>query len=968
IGIIPRGEGHLQPGPNYENISLAKVGGTPLAIQKKLDGSFLFLTPLTPLDYDTQYEVIIPEDALTGITFIKYALGEEEKITDQSLVFTTLSQVKASYLVGYDLPFNEEKAIPLRLNFKSVFPNTKITGVALDSEKGFVNGSLFFIEDNGDVVKYPQQSYANVTEAVFDFNRCHPELLNGVPNAYYQNLTADVDIVNEKGKQTIRLPVKVKADAFYTVTMMEKGYGLYDSINEKVTRTEPVLLGHVELSKETPVKVLQPETITMPCGARTLFKFIDGTAGVVAGDTDVLKDAITLQPGKIKVEHMASELLGAESTWGVQVDAFGKKIEGELRDKTLDFVIKKPRLAGPLGFILDIFTDTEMAGGARTITILRSTVGFSVYPDGGMSILNFEGTPEIVVEGSGNITIPAGKEISKDAGNVYDPAFKDIDPASRPYVLLEQMDRDLASLDEQSVTYVGANGVTIESFSTQWREREKLEALYQELLKNKYGQEMGALKGVKLYDGKGFFSEKGRAAGFYVSSVPEIHINYADVNTTVESVARTLAHEYGHHYTIYNMQVKENVFLGQSDWRTTPYAYARNITNNPNIRNDYEGGHAWCIEELAAEDYVQLLGSKASNKFSGPVQENPSFPIATEVPGLEQYMRELGGLAPQTMQALPKPSLSVQNVKKLTQSDRPQIEFTWNSVKIDCPATYMLALHKKDYYYPNWALYTLEDESSPLKTIYGAENGTHVFVLYAQDEKRNIVASNYVTATIEEKPGTRVVDVKVEDAKGITTYTLDFSVKDVPVDSVRLNHVHLTLVNGASETLIATISPADAPNRTVTWSSSDKTVATVNATGVVTARGEGTATISVLTEDNYKTASCIVTVIPKPYMDWPETPAGVALDKDWTISFSKPVHPASIDGNIIITLDPEGTQQLDNVSVQLSPVDGTKVLLNPDRQHIYQPGTTYYLIIKPNIMSQTGNQFLKEGIRMMFST
>ena len=67
-------------------------------------------------------------------------------------------------------------------------------------------------------------------------------------------------------------------------------------------------------------------------------------------------------------------------------------------------------------------------------------------------------------------------------------------------------------------------------------------------------------------------------------------------------------------------------------------------------------------------------------------------------------------------------------------------------------------------------------------------------------------------------------------------------------------------VGGAALELTATVAPEDATNKSVTWSSSDDTVATVSATGEVTAVGAGSATITVTTVDGSFTATCAVTV------------------------------------------------------------------------------------------------------------
>ena len=81
------------------------------------------------------------------------------------------------------------------------------------------------------------------------------------------------------------------------------------------------------------------------------------------------------------------------------------------------------------------------------------------------------------------------------------------------------------------------------------------------------------------------------------------------------------------------------------------------------------------------------------------------------------------------------------------------------------------------------------------------------------------------------------------------------------VTGVTLNRAEMVLSVGGTEPLVATIEPANATNRNVTWTSSNSTIATVNANGVVTAVSLGTATITATTADGGKTASSTITVI-----------------------------------------------------------------------------------------------------------
>ena len=82
----------------------------------------------------------------------------------------------------------------------------------------------------------------------------------------------------------------------------------------------------------------------------------------------------------------------------------------------------------------------------------------------------------------------------------------------------------------------------------------------------------------------------------------------------------------------------------------------------------------------------------------------------------------------------------------------------------------------------------------------------------------------------------------------------------IPVTGISLNKNNLSLEKGSNETLIATVTPSNATNKNVTWSSSNTSVATVNSSGKVTAVKAGTATITVTTEDGGKTATCFITV------------------------------------------------------------------------------------------------------------
>lgn len=125
----------------------------------------------------------------------------------------------------------------------------------------------------------------------------------------------------------------------------------------------------------------------------------------------------------------------------------------------------------------------------------------------------------------------------------------------------------------------------------------------------------------------------------------------------------------------------------------------------------------------------------------------------------------------------------------------------------------------------------------------------------SSDEKVAIVSSKGVITAV--KGGTATITVKSKENN--KTATCKVTVRE-PVTGVTLNKAESTLFVGEKLTLKATIAPSDAYNKKVTWTTSDKAVASVDASGVVVATGSGKATITAKTEDGGFTAKCEITV------------------------------------------------------------------------------------------------------------
>lgn len=120
-----------------------------------------------------------------------------------------------------------------------------------------------------------------------------------------------------------------------------------------------------------------------------------------------------------------------------------------------------------------------------------------------------------------------------------------------------------------------------------------------------------------------------------------------------------------------------------------------------------------------------------------------------------------------------------------------------------------------------------------------------------------------LTATISNlQPNTKYSFHVTEtdgDDESAKSNVVEFTTAAIPVASIALNASTKALAKGSTFQLTATVLPANATNKTVTWTSSDSTKVSVSSSGLITALKSGTATITAKTNNN-KTATCAVTV------------------------------------------------------------------------------------------------------------
>ncbi|MCP8617949.1 hypothetical protein [Salirhabdus salicampi] len=189
------------------------------------------------------------------------------------------------------------------------------------------------------------------------------------------------------------------------------------------------------------------------------------------------------------------------------------------------------------------------------------------------------------------------------------------------------------------------------SYTPKW-DKAKLQELVKEFQNNTLGQELEELDYIKIvpYAHSGHVTgtydvEYSQVGGQYTFKQAQIWLYNGDELTTVPSVARTLSHEYGHHFAYYWLLNKEGKTPNDKD---TEWAKIRGILNN-----GYPLGssHYWELGEIIAEDYVMLFGSptgktpKNAADFLNHQTENRVIPSPESIKGLREYWLRLTGIS-----------------------------------------------------------------------------------------------------------------------------------------------------------------------------------------------------------------------------------------------------------------------------------------------------------------------------------
>ena len=161
-----------------------------------------------------------------------------------------------------------------------------------------------------------------------------------------------------------------------------------------------------------------------------------------------------------------------------------------------------------------------------------------------------------------------------------------------------------------------------------------------------------------------------------------------------------------------------------------------------------------------------------------------------------------------------------------------------------------------------------------LSVIFKPETAVNKNVTWSSSNEKVLVVENGVVTP--KGPGVAIVKVVSEESELVATVVYNIKARVGAVTGVTLDKTELTLALGETATLVATVAPEDAVDKSLVWTSNGKAVS-VDSLGVIKADTVGSATITVTTVDGGYTATCKVTV-PEPIN------ADVKVEKLWEIA------------------------------------------------------------------------------------
>jgi len=338
--------------------------------------------------------------------------------------------------------------------------------------------------------------------------------------------------------------------------------------------------------------------------------------------------------------------------------------------------------------------------------------------------------------------------------------------------------------DDALYMFEAPEGFQIISHSAAWDE-EMLEHLYYELMLNTHGEEIHMLYEIIVFpheEGEGLMQASytlgTTATSFFLQfpafpddfsidfprEIGRIHLYEGDTKTTIESMAGSLSHEYGHLFTFYYMfysEMRDDLnSLADTNFARLREARAFDLITSATPGPTYQQERHRYLFEVAAEDYVQLLGSPTTRQvvdffdvqqvINGAVQpegrlgarnafpqENMKLPLAIDVPGLKDYFFSFIDARPRVpVQDRMDINLEIKRhpvQHNLVTGLRTFVYYTitWNTPYEN--AIYTLVCYDP-FNYTGWGI--------PIKTVRSGQNSSAVIGEYVIERGTQVVSLN----------------------------------------------------------------------------------------------------------------------------------------------------------------------------------------------------------------------------------
>ncbi len=190
--------------------------------------------------------------------------------------------------------------------------------------------------------------------------------------------------------------------------------------------------------------------------------------------------------------------------------------------------------------------------------------------------------------------------------------------------------------------------------------------------------------------------------------------------------------------------------------------------------------------------------------------------------------------------------------------------------------------------------------------------------------------------------------------------------KTVMADKVTLDKSELNIKPNGTARLTATVTPTDASNKTVTWSSSNTAVATVNDSGLVKGVKNGTATITAKTS-NGLTAQCVVTV-STPISSFSVSPAkSKTIGIDGTFTFKVKIYPDNADDKTLLYTSSNEDVAIVDDNGKVTGVSAGKAVITVTAKSNPAKTRKVTVTVRPDKVNITYRKSTSEGVILEWS-